>query len=312
MKTRTRRIVLVGSAILLFGWLVHENLPVQVNIHTGNPAQDFAIWMPRKDKKRLDYFFRETCFMGVWAYTLAGSKPMSIDQYIQPWTAFRRVVEHPDFWGILQLCFWPPHYKRIEYLLTPHQLKMKLGWETLQKQMKHFPDSRFVLNSYPRDDGFVIITLIDKIKLIDIVKKCHTDFEDLLLLQKIEPDDLIDGEKLVLFLDSLEHKGEGVIGTLLGYGRDNAWAYHRHAPLISAWADEQEAHLDKINNKILSFQPWDSSDLFYPRFVCDPMSEETKQLKQTYREERGEIIHYLEGKDLVEAMLSLFYASNPK
>jgi hypothetical protein len=42
------------------------------------------------------------------------------------------------------------------------------------------------------------------------------------------------------------------------------------------------------------------------RFTCDPESEETKQLKSTYRKEREKIIQYFDGKDLVEAALSLF------
>ena len=74
--------------------------------------------------------------------------------------------------------------------------------------------------------------------------------------------------------------------------------------MVSAWPDEESVNLEKLSQKDLSFQPWDLYDLFYPRFACDPESDETKQLKRTYKEEREKIVKYYEGKDVVEATLS--------
>lgn len=196
--------------------------------------------------------------------------------------------------------------------MTPEQLKIKLGWDTLNKYVRYFPNSRFVLyTSNPNDDEIVVLTLIDKIKFIKTVKQHLEDFQAVLLKQAIAPEELSDNGKLRRFLKGLNH--EGFSGTLLGFGRNNAWLFYKYRgmdleewPMVSPWPDEEIVNLEKLNQKDISFQPWDLSDLFYPRFACDPQSEETKQLKQTYREERGEIVKYYEGKDLVEATLSLF------
>src|SRR5271156_6572084 len=114
----------------ILSWQGYRYQPVTVHIRSTDSQKNFSIRMPLKDKKRLDFFFREVCFLNIWAYTLLGSKPCSIDQYTKPLVAFRNGIKHSDFFGILRLCFWPPHFERICYLLTPRQLKIKLGWET--------------------------------------------------------------------------------------------------------------------------------------------------------------------------------------
>jgi hypothetical protein len=199
--------------------------------------------------------------------------------------------------------------------LNPEQFKIKSGWETLRKYIHYFPNSRFVSYEEGPYNGAVVLVIIDKIKLAEMVKRYVGDFQNVLQSQEIEPAALLIDEKVRLFVKNLDN--DGLIGTVLGYGRDNAWLYNKYRemdlpewPLVAPWSkDEEEALLEQLNKKDLSFQPWDLSDLFYPPFACDPNSEETKQLMQTYREEREKIIKYYEGKDVVEATLSLFNRS---
>lgn len=265
--------------------------------------------MPSKDKKRLEWFFRNACFFNAWAYTLVGSKPISTHQYTKPWVAFRKVLKYaiavfPDY-------AWPPNFREICYFLNPEQLKIKVGWETLNKYMDYFPNSRFSLFTYRDHSEIVGLVLIDKMKLIRIVKQNLADFQEILQMEGITPEELSNNETLHLFLRSLNN--DGLLGTLLGFGRDNARLYQKYRnmdlqkrPMVAMWPGENDAWLERMNEKNLSFQSWQVSDLFYPLFVCDPQSEETEQLKQTYREEREKIMKYYEGKGVVEATLSLF------
>lgn len=266
--------------------------------------------MPLKDKKRLEYFFRDVCFLHEWAYTLMGSKPMSIYDYVKPWAAIRRVILHSGIKDILHQTFCPPRFHLICYLFNPEQLKLKLGWETLNKYIQQFPDSRFVLFSYPNSGDRVCLALLDKVKIINVVKRNLSDFREVLESLSIEPEELSKNEKLYSFIFNLNN--DCLIGSVLGFGRDNACLFDKYNkmnldqwPLTSPWPDEESVNLEKLNQKEITFQPWDLSDLFYPQFACDPDSEETKQLRQTYRQEREEIIKYYEGKDVVEATLSL-------
>lgn len=283
-----------------------------VHVQGATIEETFTIRMPSKDKKRLEYFFRDVCFLHEWAYTLVGSKPMSIHQYRKPWAAIQYFIRHTELKDMLLECFWPPCFQNICLYCNPEQLKIKLGWETLNKYIHYFPNSRFVLyESDSFNNEIVGLRLIDKKKLIQVVKKNIGDFNEVLQSQAIEPEELFDSGALLLFLKGLTH--DGFLGTLLGFGRDNAWLYYKYremdlpkSSMTSPWPDEEIENLEQLSQKDITFQPWDLSDLFYPRFACVPDSEETRQLKQTYKEEREKIVKYYEGKDVVEATLSLF------
>ena len=58
--------------------------------------------------------------------------------------------------------------------------------------------------------------------------------------------------------------------------------------------------------KSLAFQQFEIIDLCLPGFVADTTSEETKLLKTKYRFTRKAIIQSYEGKNFLEATLSLF------
>lgn len=301
---------LLGALIFVWGGV--QYWPVTVYISGSVPEEDITIRMPLKDKNRLDYFFRDVCFLNAWAYTLMGSKPMSIHQYTKPWAAARYLITHPEIKDILLECFWPPNFHEICYFLNPEQLRIKLGWDTLNKYIKKIPSSRFALCTYcSKGKETVCLALIDKIKLVKTVERHLEDFQVVMQGQEIHLEDLLDDKKLYRFIKNLSH--DGLIGTVLGFGRQNAWLFHKYhgmdpqvRPMVSMWFEEQDEQLQQLNQKIISFQPWDLNDLFYPPFACDPQSEETKQLKQTYHEEREKIVKYYEGKDVVEASLSLF------
>lgn len=301
--------ILKLSAVLLLVGLGFQYWPVVLRIQGAAPEEEIFIRMPFKDKKRLEYFFRDTCCLNAWAYTLLGSKPVSIHQYRKPSSLIQYFLFQADLKDIFLECCWPPNFRKICYFLNPEQVKIKWGWETLNKYFSRLHSSQFALCTYYGDE-IVVLTVIDKVKLIRIVEEHQKDFRDVLTAQAIEPQELLDNKKLWYFIKSLNH--DGLIGTVLGYGRDNAWLYRQYAgvdpnvrPLIPMWSDEEDRQLEAVNQKLLSFQPWDFSDLFYPTFMCDPESEETSELRKIYREEREKIIDYYAGKDIVEATLSL-------
>ena len=303
-------------AVLILSWEATQYWPVTVRIDDSHSERGFTIRMPRKDKRRLEYFFQNVCFLNTWAYTLMGSKPMSIHQYRTPWAALRYFLFHPEISDILRDCFWPPNFHEICYLLNPEQFKKKRGWETLNKYIHYFPDSRFALYTYPANDNeLVCLTIVDKKKFIESVEKNREDFQEILQEQGLEIKDLWHDESLYPLIKNLNH--DGLIGTVLGFGRNNAWLFHKYqdvdwasSPMVSPWAEEDKAQLERLNKKDTSFESWDISDLFYPLFACDPQSDETKELKQIYLEDRRKIIQHYTGRDVVEATLSLFNQKN--
>ncbi len=301
-----RKIFLRIFFLLTVCWWAFQFRPITMQIPGSTPANDITIRMPLRDKKRLDFFFREACFVGVWAYTLMGSKPVSFEMYTKQSSVFKNTFRLSYIRDLLHDCFWPPDFRELCFRLNPTQLKMKLGWETLNKYFPRFSNSRFVLSS--SDSGSVLcLTLIDKVKFNNMVQKHAEDFEPLLQKQG----DLLDNENFISFLQA-SCQNHYLAGILLGFGKENARLYAEQDKtypegytLSSPWPEEQAANLDMLNENDRSFTPWDLSILFYPRFACDPLSEATKQLKRTYEAEREQIIAYYKGKDVVEATLSL-------
>lgn len=106
---------------------------------------------------------------------------------------------------------------------------------------------------------------------------------------------------------------EGLIGTLLGYGRDNAWLFYERSQgkkvhLSSAWEQSLENYtiISIIKNYLSSKRRNNLSiHLLYPSFVANLDSEETQELKKEYHESRQRILDYYQGKDFLEATLSL-------
>lgn len=300
---------ILSSTFLI--WLLYQHWPVKVQVHS--PEKEFEIKMPRKDKKRLDFFFREVCFICPWSYTIAGSKPVSFHQYKKPFEAIKHVLFHDELKSILLACFWPPDIHEICFLFNPTQWRTKLGWESLKKYHEYFPESRFALFESVHGDT-VVLTIVNKTRLIEVVNQHRPDFQKNLEDLCITPEDLIENDKIQLFLEGFLTNGQ--IGTLLGYGRDNAHLFELYEktnpsqrPMASMWFEEEDEWIERINDKDTSFQPWEISDIFYPPFACDPNSKETRQLKETYREEREKIIKCYEGKDIVEVTLSLLSRS---
>ncbi len=306
----------------MLGWIAFDYWPVTV--HVGHKPKQFSIQMPRKDKRKLEFFFREMCFLEGWAYTLWGSKPVSIDNYTEPKEVIRQNLKYDTLKTKILGCFWPPNWGIICYVCNPTQLKIKNGWNTLNKYSYLVDKSQFALFSDCCDNATVSMTLVNKTALHNIVSIHFKEFQPTLEKLSMDLDSLSDSQKLDTFLlETSLH--DNLIGILLGYGKDNAHLFNEnkiHAetqqfsnestpwPMSSAWPEEEMENLDHLNQKIFTFKQWDLDDLFYPRFVCDLQSQESQHLKHKYREDRAKILEYYRGKDVVEASLTLLIAKS--
>lgn len=95
---------------------------------------------------------------------------------------------------------------------------------------------------------------------------------------------------------------DGLLGTLLGYGRDNSWLFWQQTRkqgicLDTVWEDSEYTY------------KWrDETPFPPPQFVGDRSSEESKQLKQGYLQARKEILDLYEKGDFLETTLGLLCA----
>ncbi|MCP5505787.1 MAG: hypothetical protein H7A38_02765 [Chlamydiales bacterium] len=235
--------------------------------------------MPRRDKKRLEYFFKHAILHNDYGYTLLGDKPVSL-------CAYRKISFSSDVMN---------NYS----VLLPHNIRMGLGWKTWKKHAHHFNLKHFALweEESPWIHNGVVIVLANQEKVNQTYEMFKEDFQRFgkgidLKRVTIEP-----------LLKEQLRSHEGLIGTILGYGRDNAWLYASrkgYSMSEALWEDEIEKQLLKqFQGKTLA------EKLGYPQFIADVDSMETRRLKEKYKKARKVILQTYEGKDFLETTLNL-------
>lgn len=255
-----------------------------------------VITLPVKDKKRLEYLFRELVDHDCFAYTLIGDKPMSLGAYLDPFSSLN-----------VSLIFQS---------LTPRNLQMYFAWKTWLKYQRFFAEIDYMLWAEPNPwiEGGKLIIFVNKKNMNALVHEYEEDFQNVLHIQNL------DGEQLLLqiknrpfFSDTLKCH-EALIGMLLGYGRINAWLFWNKMQgekvlISSVWEQEiQDRALEKLTfwNLLFENQKTElSSTMFYPTFMGDPASQETEQIKALFRGNRDRIIEYYKNKDFLESTLAL-------
>ncbi len=112
----------------------------------------------------------------------------------------------------------------------------------------------------------------------------------------------------------------GLIGTLLGYGRENAWNYHERNLLLERGDQSSNDKIYELNKKLKMFVSEEQQrgisnrsvksylmelpkDLDLPMFVADPDSLETRSLLEVYKKNREEIIALYQDKSFFKVTI---------
>jgi len=290
------------ASLLIKGliWHLHQSEMVSLRIPTISGKHEI-IQLPKQDKELLEHFFQVIMISDSGFYTLLGSKPMTLSSYNKPFS----------------LVSWRKFY----YSLLPDNIEMYRAWKVWLKYQHLFNHPRFAFwdeaNPWGMEDDYIIL-FVNQAEANSMIKRYDKDFSTVLQKNQTTIEELIEqSKKQPLFLKGFK-KHEGLIGTLLGFGRENAWLFHRrslgekislsgfldpenHIEILQEFGD----HLHSVKNKKNRF-----SVFFLPCFVADINSLETKTLRETYELSRKKIIALYEGKDFLETTLN-FLCSDP-
>lgn len=287
MRRKYKWAVLVGLCVIASIYQqISQNKIVHVHVAGKTSSESFVISMPMKDKRSLEVFFRRYCFLEEWAYTLIGAKPVTFS------------VE--------------PEMQFTLYGFAPRNLAILNGWIVWEKYKHYFQHSRFCIFSdqkptLPRENYLI---LVDRSQFSQVVYENVNYFQSILHLDSCNPDQLLEQANHRSFLYEVLQDNDLLLGIILGYGRENARLFlecsqGKNIVLEPIWGlAAMNRMLDQWNRKSY-FEHWNLSDLFYPSFVSDKESEETRALRDKYSNAREAIIQYYEGKDFLEATLAL-------
>ncbi len=258
------------------------------------------------ERKHLDLFFRSCFARDGLGYTLFGDKPMTVVGYSRPKSTSKNI---DDFFDSIFSSF------------SSENLWRYCGWEIFHKYKDYFPITKYGIVKCKNfiENDYTAILFINKKNVLETITTHLADFK-MVLGQKITPEKLL--EKILhsddVFGDTLKNH-QGLIGTLLGYGRHNAWLFHRREelePLIGLRRfslkkipeQTSKEELNSLNQKLQIFDDRGILDfnfliLSLPGFAADSDAGETKQLKVKYERQYRDIIHRFQEGDFLEITL---------
>ncbi len=294
-KFKSILFVFIGLYLIISQVMVNRIVDIKI---TDSSGVESVISLPHKDKKRLEYLFRDFIVYDAAGYTFFGSKPMSINYVLKPTFKW-------DFLFLLDA-------------FNPSNLKKYKAWRTWQKHQSLFCAKNFAIWSEPspRNADVEFIIIANRYYFNRIVSEHIEDFRNVLGKDLLTGDDLLREAVKKPLLKEVLHSHDGLIGTLLGYGRDNSWAFWKQGEENSvrtgAFAKENEALFQDTNASLNISFGWPrvtmSRVLTYPAFMADPETEETKFLKKEYVKTRKKILDYYKAQDFLEGTLrQLFY-----
>ena len=197
----------------------------------------------------------------------------------------------------------------------PDNLKTYWGWQTWLKYKHLFSQTDYLLWSEPSPwvDEVEIILLANKKMVSALVEQHVNDFRQALQKETVSSEGLLKEAKTKPLLREVLQKHEGLIGTLLGYGRENSWLFHKRdlgesVSLGYPWDSTEE--LKDVRHSLawfgLVYRPSQdlSTELSCPHFVADIHSEETRQLKESYLSMRKKILKIYQDKNFLETTLN--------
>ena len=266
--------------------------------------------IPQDERKCLELFFRTAFTQDGLGYTLFGDKPITAIAFLD--------LEASKNTNMCDYTFCSFH---------PENLRMTKGYDTLEKYKHLFSSHTIAVHSSKNfvDNEFKCVLFINKKLFLETVHNHLDDFKAI-LGKEITADLLLERvlNSVDVFGDALRSH-QGLIGTLLGYGRDNAWLFHQReeeyslkgmSPLLaktpfslkgtSRVSPEEELgafeqRLQLFDERgILDFNPL---LMQLPSFVADSSTVETKQLKIKYQRQYRDIIRRYKNKDFLETTL---------
>jgi hypothetical protein len=233
--------------------------------------------LSKEERKDLEFFFSYATLFSQYSYTLVHSKPMSICNFLE--------------WADDLPAMFKNNYQKPRSKLFFDSLSR--GHRAWDKYQKLFPCKEYPIVSHhqSKSSGLKEISLIHPTLCKKVIQENIADFHEVLAspYSAEEIFSIITNPEHPLFYPIIEH--HRLLGILLGFGRTNAYLFEH-----------------KLRDQLTSFtKEWPHWPRKWrlPAFVCNPNTEETQTLKNTYVIARRHIRWTYLGRNNLEVTLAL-------
>lgn len=230
-----------------------------------------------QEKKDLTNFFRISFHSFEFGYTIFGEKPMSLDALDLEQTPFEDLEDE---------------YKNSEWFVWDY--RKKNGWDVWKKHFQDIPLKGFSLIFYPvpGHPKLIHFDIINHKNLLGAIEENIIDIQKILNREMSANEILkeyIKGEGEVF--ESIKNH-DGLLGILLGFGKENSLKYMSGEKLVSS-VDISEIEL--IHNDLSKVMP--------PLFMVVKGSEETNKIMSSFRKQQEEINKIYQQENFLELVL---------
>ena len=224
------------------------------------------------EKNDLTDFFKFCFHSSSFGYTIFGQKPMSLDAISSEQPPIEDLEHTYRNW--ILWCY-----------------KKKEGWDVWKKHFQDIPLNEFSFISYPflKHPEVIHIAIINHKLFLNVVENHLTEFQKV-LNQKLNPNEILNGYikcDKEIFEPIKNH--DGLLGMLLGYGKENAWKFMSNEELSPSIDPE-------IKN-------WDMSHILLPLFMVVKGSKETERVMKSFDNQRKKINELYEKENFLEIVL---------
>lgn len=290
--TRKRwRIALLSLSIIVFSFLwTGCNAPKETSARSYELTLD--------ERKFLKEFFCDLLFGYDGAYTLFGTKPVSLSLIQTPATD-EEIAEWNAYYESL------PEEEKTQMMMRKKRYDFPANYHKWQEIKHRFPIRQYLFGTFLLDDKTEIILFVNIEMTIrtlleyydDFRRVLGLDFDPLQVVFEVENSDSPFWKKVAI-------EGHSLLGILLGYGRDNAWFFE--------WNMKYEGEQNKIGNFFRTLPSKfdgdryirypDPQDFPLPIFKSFGLHPNTQLISQ-YRKEQKQIKKLYRGKDDVDVAL---------
>lgn len=279
---------LCGLFIVILLWQYSQSRMVSLH-YLDQQGTIHTLTLPVKDRESLTRFMQKLFAQNSFAYTILGSKPISWESYQNP----------------LPLSSWESFCDSF----SERNRTLRSGWKTWKKYEHLFPSAHLWIERpkcYPRS---ISILIVNENRLNEVVSKNKKDFQEVLCREIVDGSQLLKEAKNHSLMNEVLEGHQGLMGIVLGYGRDNSWqfveGYKTHTAMGWVWGDEESYFGEEMIELNTTSTDYYLSHYSCPSFSGDPNSAESLALKNEYRLTKQKIIEYYKNKDFLEATLSL-------
>lgn len=251
--------------------------------------------LPVKDRKNLALLMQKLFAENSFAYAILGPKPVSWETYQNP----------------LPFSSWA----RFCDSFSERNRTIRSGWKTWEKYQYLFPSAHLQAEDPKCYPGVTSILIINESRFNEVINTNKKDFQEVLSREMVDGFQLIEEAKNHSLMNEILKGHQGLIGTILGYGRDNSWLFlegcKKNTAIDWVWEGDETYLVEDSVGSDCSLIDYYLSSCSCPSFAGDPNSAESLALKADYLMTRQKVIEYYKDKDFLEATLSLLAGHHP-